>query len=244
MTGYLPPSFLPRRFQILSGSALKMIAIITMLIDHTAAVLLSIYPPAMTPLFYMGGKGYSVYRICRDVGRVAFPIFCFLLTEGFIHTRNRVRYGRNLFLFALISEIPWNFMFSDTWTYVKQNVFFTLFLGYLGICAFEYFRKTPWMQLLSLLALLLAAVKLNADYGWKGYIFVLLIYLLRNEKAAQAVVGSCWLSYEWKACFAFLSINMYNGERGFIRGKASKYLFYAFYPVHIAVLVIIRRLFF
>ena len=135
-------------------------------------------------------------------------------------------------------------MFSDTWTYVKQNVFFTLFLGYLGICAFEYFRKTPWMQLLSLLALLLAAVKLNADYGWKGYIFVLLIYLLRNEKAAQAVVGSCWLSYEWKACFAFLSINMYNGERGFIRGKASKYLFYAFYPVHIAVLVIIRRLFF
>lgn len=244
MTGYLPPSFLPRRFQILSGSALKMIAIITMLIDHTAAVLLSIYPPAMTPLFYMGGKGYSVYRICRDVGRVAFPIFCFLLAEGFIHTRNRVRYGRNLFLFALISEIPWNFMFSDTWTYVKQNVFFTLFLGYLGLCAFEYFRKMPWMQLLSLLALLLAAVKLNADYGWKGYIFVLLIYLLRNEKAAQTVVGSCWLSYEWKACFAFLSINMYNGERGFIRGKASKYLFYAFYPVHIAVLVIIRRLFF
>lgn len=244
MTGYLPPSFLPRRFQVLSGSALKMIAIITMLIDHTAAVLLSIYPPAMTPLFYMGGKGYSVYRICRDVGRVAFPIFCFLLTEGFIHTRNRVRYGRNLFLFALISEIPWNFMFSDTWTYVKQNVFFTLFLGYLGLCAFEYFRKMPWMQLLSLLALLLAAVKLNADYGWKGYIFVLLIYLLRNEKAAQTVVGSCWLSYEWKACFAFLSINMYNGERGFIRGKASKYLFYAFYPVHIAVLVIIRRLFF
>lgn len=244
MTGYLPPSFLPRRFQVLSGSALKMIAIITMLIDHTAAVLLSIYPPAMTPLFYMGGKGYSVYRICRDVGRVAFPIFCFLLAEGFIHTRNRVRYGRNLFLFALISEIPWNFMFSDTWTYVKQNVFFTLFLGYLGLCAFEYFRKMPWMQLLSLLALLLAAVKLNADYGWKGYIFVLLIYLLRNEKAAQTVVGSCWLSYEWKACFAFLSINMYNGERGFIRGKASKYLFYAFYPVHIAVLVIIRRLFF
>lgn len=244
MTGYLPPSFLPRRFQVLSGSALKMIAIITMLIDHTAAVLLSIYPQAMTPLFYMGGKGYSVYRICRDVGRVAFPIFCFLLAEGFIHTRNRVRYGRNLFLFALISEIPWNFMFSDTWTYVKQNVFFTLFLGYLGLCALEYFRKTPWMQLLSLLALLLAAVKLNADYGWKGYIFVLLIYLLRNEKAAQAVVGSCWLSYEWKACFAFLSINMYNGERGFIRGKASKYLFYAFYPVHIAVLVIIRRLFF
>ena len=137
MTEHLPPSFLPARFQILSGSGLKLIAIITMLIDHTAAVLLSIYPPAMTPLFYIGGRGYSAYRICRDIGRIAFPIFCFLLIEGFLHTRNRWRYGRNLFLFALISEIPWNFMFADTWTYAKQNVFFTLFLGYLGFCVIE-----------------------------------------------------------------------------------------------------------
>ena len=104
MTEHLPPSFLPSRFQVLSGSGLKLIAIITMLIDHTAAVLLSIYPPAMTPLFYIGDRGYSAYRLCRDIGRIAFPIFCFLLIEGFLHTRNRWRYGRNLFLFALISD--------------------------------------------------------------------------------------------------------------------------------------------
>ena len=79
MTEHLPPSFLPSRFQVLSGSGLKLIAIITMLIDHTAAVLLSIYPPAMTPLFYIGDRGYSAYRLCRDIGRIAFPIFCFLL---------------------------------------------------------------------------------------------------------------------------------------------------------------------
>lgn len=70
------------------------------------------------------------------------------------------------------------------------------------------------------------------------------VYLLRNEKVSQAIVGSCWLSYEWKACFAFISINMYNGKRGFIRGKAAKYFFYLFYPVHITILVIIRNLFF
>ena len=244
MTGYLPPSFLPSRFQVLSGSGLKMIAILTMLIDHTAAVLLSIYPPAMTPLFYIGGRGYSAYRICRDIGRIAFPIFCFLLIEGFLHTRSRWRYGRNLFLFALISELPWNFMFADTWTYVKQNVFFTLFLGYLGFCAIERFHDVYWKQFFCLLALLFVSVKLNADYGWKGYVFLLILYLLRDEKVTQAIVGSCWLFYEWKACFAFLPINMYNGKRGFVKGKAAKYFFYVFYPLHITILVIIRRLFF
>ena len=104
-------------------------------------------------------------------------------------------------------------MFSNTWHYAdKQNVFFTLFLGYLAFCALEYFWETPWMQLFSLLALLGISILLHADYGWRGFIFLVLMYLLRNEKVSQAIVGSCWLSYEWKACFAFISINMYNGN--------------------------------
>ncbi len=78
MTEATPKSFLPERFRILSGSSLKLIAIITMLIDHTAFVLLTRYPAAMEPLFYIGTNGYSLYRICRDIGRAAFPIFCFL----------------------------------------------------------------------------------------------------------------------------------------------------------------------
>lgn len=244
MTEATPNSFLPERFRILSGSALKLIAIITMLIDHTAFVLLTQYPPAMEPLFYIGASGYSVYRICRDIGRVAFPIFCFLLVEGFLHTKDRKKYGRNLFMFACISEIPWNFMFENTWYYKKQNVFFTLLLGYLAFCAIERFRENERLQFLSVLLLFGISVCLQADYGWKGYIFLLIMYLLRNYKASQAIVGSCWLQYEWKACFAFLSINMYNGQRGFIRGKAAKYFFYIFYPLHITVLVILRNLLF
>ena len=203
MSDKLPPSIFPARFQILSGSMLKLLACIAMLIDHTGAIILSHYP------------------------------------------HDRRKYGRNLLLFALISEIPWNFMFANTWHYAdKQNVFFTLFLGYLAFCALEYFWETPWMQLFSLLALLGISILLHADYGWRGFIFLVLMYLLRNEKVSQAIVGSCWLSYEWKACFAFISINMYNGKRGFIRGKAAKYFFYLFYPVHITILVIIRNLFF
>ena len=133
-------SVFPEKYRILSGSALKMIAIITMLIDHIGAVILSMYPPAQKVLFTLLGREYSVYLIFRDIGRVAFPIFCFLLLEGFRHTRSRFRYGRNLLLFALISEIPWNLMFTNTLHYERQNVFFTLFLGYLAFCAIEYFK--------------------------------------------------------------------------------------------------------
>ena len=217
-------SVFPEKYRILSGSALKMIAVITMLIDHIGAVLLSMYQPAQKILFTLFGREYTVYLIFRDIGRAAFPIFCFLLLEGFRHTRSRFLYGRNLLLFALLSE--------------------TLFLGYLAFCAIEYFQTRPSMQLLCILGLLVVSIFLKADYGWRGYIFLLIIYYMRNDKPGQAILGSCWLYYEWRASFAFLSINLYNGKRGFIRGKSAKYFFYWFYPVHIIGLVILRQLLF
>ena len=235
-------SVFPEKYRILSGSALKMIAVITMLIDHIGAVLLSMYQPAQKILFTLFGREYTVYLIFRDIGRAAFPIFCFLLLEGFRHTRSRFLYGRNLLLFALLSEIPWNLMFTNTLRYERQNVFFTLFLGYLAFCAIEYFQTRPSMQLLCILGLLVVSIFLKADYGWRGYIFLLIMYYMRDDKPGQAILGSCWLYYEWRASFAFLSINLYNGKRGFIRGKSAKYFFYWFYPVHIIGLVILRQL--
>lgn len=244
MADNLPLNIFPDKFRILSGSMLKLIACVAMLIDHTGAVILSNYSPALNPLFYIGDNAVSAYRIARDIGRCAFPIFCFLIIEGFLHTHDRRKYGRNLLLFALISEIPWNFMFVNTWHYERQNVFFTLLLGYLALCAIEYFWETPQKQFAALFLLLIASILLKADYGWRGYIFIILMYLLRNERVSQAIVGSCWLYYEWKACFAFISINLYNGKRGFIKGKAAKYFFYLFYPLHITILVLIRNRFF
>ena len=237
----MPVTAFPAKFQILSGSVLKMIAIITMLIDHIGAIILYRFEPANRSLFVLFGKSYTLYRVFRDIGRVALPIFCFLIVEGFLHTHDRVKYGRNLLLFACISEIPWNIMHTNTLYYEKQNVFFTLFLGYLGICAIDYLKDRQTLQLLAILALFLISRYVNADYGWKGFIFILILFALRNQMAVQAVVGSAWLFYEWKACFAFFSINMYNGKRGFIRGKWGKYFFYAFYPLHILVLVMIRN---
>ena len=96
MTTKLPASFLPAKFQVLSGSALKLIAITQMLIDHTGLMILYNYPATTATLFSFGGVDYSWYRIFRDIGRAAFPIFCFLLVEGFLHTHNRKKYGLNL----------------------------------------------------------------------------------------------------------------------------------------------------
>ena len=217
-----------------------MIAVITMLIDHVSLHWVRNQAFAGRPLITVAGKVFSYYQVGRDIGRIAFPIFVFLIVEGFVHTHNRLLYARNLLLFALISEIPWNYVHNGTIRYQKQNVYFTLLLGYLGMWAFEYFWENRMAQLLSLLALFGVSFILKADYGWKGYIFCLIMYLLRNERPAQAVVGSCWLYYEWKACFAFIPINMYNGKRGFIHGSVLKYAFYAFYPAHLMILGLLK----
>lgn len=177
------------------------------------------------------------------MGRAAFPIFCFLLVEGFVHTHNRFKYGRNLLIFACISEIPWDLVHKGTFFDMStQNVFFTLFLGYLAFCAVDYYKDNQLMQLICMAGLFAVSWNLHADYSYRGYVFLLIMYWLKEKKAAQAVIGTSWLIYEWKACFAFLSINMYNGQRGFIKGKWAKYFFYVFYPAHILILFLIRRM--
>ena len=217
---------IPERWKVLSGSALKCIALITMIVDHSAYVLLT--------------KGTHLYTVMRAVGRLAFPIYCFLITEGFLHTRDRKKYGVRLFLFALISELPWNLMNHGTLLYGKQNVFFTLLLGYLGLCAVEFFKDRPRYQLCALTVLFLAAVFLKADYGAAGYGFILLLYVLRDKKILQAGLGSCFLSGSWKAALAFIPINLYNGKRGFVKTAWLKYAFYVIYPLHLLILAIIR----
>ena len=142
---------------------------------------------------------------------------------------------------ALISEIPWNLEHTGTIRYASQNVFFTLFLGYMGLCCLEYFREKPREQLASLLFLALIALNLKADYGMIGYGFILLMYVLRERRILQAVLGTCFESGGWAAGLAFIPINLYNGKRGFIRGKFLKFAFYAAYPLHILVLYWIRK---
>jgi hypothetical protein len=229
----------PPKFRIFSGSALKLLAVCSMLIDHIGSVLLRSLDWAQQDLISLGSYGVSLYALSRYIGRIAFPLYCFLLTEGYVHTHDHRKYGQNLLIFAVLSEIPWNLEHAGVWHYASQNVFFTLFLGFLGIYVIEHYQDTA--RLLRLLILLLASILLRADYGCSGFGFILMMYIFRKEKVFQAILGSCFLSSRWVAGLAFIPINMYNGKRGFIHGKAAKYCFYAFYPVHLMVLYWIKK---
>ena len=228
-------------WQIFSGSWLKIIAVTTMLIDHLAAFYWGKMAPFQEVWFTIGHHSVTPYLILRLIGRIAFPIFAFLIVEGFLHTHDRKRYGLNLLLFAFLSEIPFNLVHSGTWHYPVQNVFFTLFLGYLGLCAIEYYKDDGKRLLAALVGLLALSVLLRSDYGCSGYGFILLLYALRKNKILQAIIGSCVLWTRWVAGLAFIPINMYNGKRGFVKGPVAKYFFYLFYPLHLLIIYYLRK---
>lgn len=233
-------SIAPKKWQILSGSWLKVMAMAAMLIDHLACYLWNDTEAFLTPIFTVASREVTIYYIFRSAGRLAFPLYCFLLTEGFVHTRHRRAYGINLLLFAVISEIPWNFVHTGGWTCEKQNVFFTLFFGYCALCLLEYMTEHMWIQLGGILGLLVLSYFFHADYGYAGIAAILAMYLLRKWAVARAAVCTCLFPDTWRAGLAFIPIALYNGERGFIRGRVGKYLCYAFYPLHLAVLGVLK----
>lgn len=233
-----------KRIQILSGSMLKLLALICMITDHVAGTVLYRMDIGTQPLFTLGSRTITLYRLCRYFGRLAFPLYCFLIAEGFRHTHDKKRYGATLLGFALISEIPWNLWITGKFTYAKQNVFFTLFLGFMALYVFERFKDKKEYQLAALIGVFAAAILIKSDYGAKGVAFILLIHVLRENKTAAAFIGSFVLKHTLLMMAAFGIIAMYNGERGFISGKAGKYFFYIIYPVHIFALYLVRLRFF
>ena len=116
----------------ISADALKWIALITMLIDHTGAAILEKLPQYNTVAWV-----YQLDFVLRFIGRIAFPIYCFLLVEGFWMTRSRKKYAINLFVFALISEIPFELSFMGGLDIGFHNVYWTLLLGMLLMMALE-----------------------------------------------------------------------------------------------------------
>ena len=161
----------------ISGSTIKLIGIITMFIDHFAAALLgrivisrgfyqAVYSnneDVVIQWLQENGLLYYGMEFLRMVGRLGFPIFCFLLVEGFSKTSNKLKYAVRLGLFALISEIPFDLAFrAKVLEFGYQNVFFTLFLGFLAMCAFDFLEKHKlpgalrWIMSIAALAVLWA----------------------------------------------------------------------------------------
>lgn len=219
----------------ISGSTLKLIAIITMLIDHTGATVIlstarrfsSVSDPALAALWS------RIYQYSRSVGRIAFPIFCFLLIEGFLHTRSPRRYAGRLFVFALLSELPFDLALKGSWYYPDgQNVYFTLLLGLLVLMGISRCKDRLYLAVPIIAAGMYAANLLHTDYSYKGVFLIAVLYLLRFSRTDQCLGGAAAISWELPAPLAFLFVWFYNGKRGL----NLKYLFYWFYPVHLLIL--------
>jgi len=234
-----------KKFKILSGSSLKIIAIITMLIDHIGAVvLLHGYILPNSPMIALGtsiADVYNVYLVLRFIGRIAFPIFCFLLVQGFIHTSNKRNYAVRLFIFALISEIPFDIAVNNAlFTLDVQNVFFTLLIGFLVIWLIDKWEDKIYLHIIFIGLGMYLAHLLATDYSYWGVALITAFYYFRAWPVLQTISGSLLLLWEAPAIIAFIPINMYNGKRGL----SMKYFFYIFYPAHLLLLALIRYLIF
>lgn len=239
---------------VMSGTTLKRIAVITMLTDHIGAAFFYIFTSAYDGSVAFAGADV-IYQILRIIGRTSFPIFCFLLVEGFLHTRSRWKYMSRLLVFALLSEIPFDLAFYDKICDMSmQNVFFTLVLGLLAlgfICrgeqVYEQSARIRFVRgVLSFMGAAgccVAAELMRTDYGAAGVALIVILYLLRRNRFLACMTGYVFLGLSagqpW--CFpAFLFvIPSYNGEKG----RGYKYFFYVFYPAHLLVLAGIRILF-
>ena len=224
----------------ISGSTLKMIAIVTMLIDHIGAAVLArllmvnglgeldqTNTDAIMQWLSANGALYGTYTVMRMIGRVAFPIFCFLLVEGFLHTHDVKKYAMRLGLFA----------------FNYQNVFFTLFIGLLTMIAYRAVEeKEEWGQawkvilyILIVAAGMALAYFLKTDYAEKGVFCIMVLYIFRKKKMWQLIAGCASFIWETPALFGFIPIAFYNGTRGW----KMKYFFYIFYPAHLLILYLL-----
>ena len=185
----------------IDGAVLKYTAVLAMLTDHIA----------YTAGFY-SVMDETVYTLMRAAGRISFPLFCYLLTEGFRHTKDVRGYALRLAAGAVISEVPYDLcFFGRVWAPQSQNVFFTLLISLIMLLVLNGIRE-PYGVLLWLkrgLAVLLACAVSEAvrgDYGWEGPVIT--------------------------AAFFFLRLRLYNGERG----RQNRIFFYLFYPAHLLLL--------
>ena len=233
----------------MTSFSLKIVALITMFLDHISY-----------PLF----GGYSYLNLA---GRIAFPIFAFQISEGVIHTKNIKKYMFRLGIFAIVSQIPYqlfHFKFINP-NDISLNVFFTLFLGLISICIYDYIKnvfsniKNNKLHLDKIIGIILAffvayiAELLHTDYGFWGVIVVFMFYFFKENKLAMIIsfIALCIIKYGYRlivygfniptfllgifTASSIIFISLYKGKQG----KKIKYLLYFFYPIHLLLLYFI-----
>ncbi|MBE5959145.1 MAG: TraX protein [Lachnospiraceae bacterium] len=230
----------------IDGTTLKWIALVTMVIDHLAAVFL---------------HSGLLCTVLRSIGRLSFPIFAFLIVQGYMHTRNRNKYALRLLLFAIISEIPYDLAFYNTFFVLrKQNIFFTLLAGLVAIRIMDYITnemKFPDFivdkgmvvmaqsaaEIAVILPMCFLAEKVNLCYSFAGILIIVLFYSLRDSKSgilwANVMFALMYGGIQLFGIAAILPLYLYNNKPG---DRRYKWLFYIFYPAHLLLFWGIRKL--
>ncbi len=216
----------------ISQEALKLTACVSMLIDHI---------------------GYAFFpRVLwlRFVGRLAFPIYCFLLTEGAHYTKNAGKYALRLGIGAVLSELPFDLLFFGRITLAHQNVMLTLLLGFAMLQCMKRTERFP-LKLLLVLPFYFLANRLHTDYSGRGILVIALFSLTRGCSWRYLVqtLGLILLfarpdstgALPWTtfAVLAMLPIALYTGRKATV-SKGVQTIFYLFYPVHLTVLFLVR----
>ena len=242
----------------LTAFSIKIIAIIAMFIDHVGVVVIQPYINAKVDLidYDLSQILTKTYSVTRAVGRVAFPLFCFMLVEGFFHTRNKWKYLARLVIFALISEVPFNLAMKMTaFTFEKQSVLVTLSISFLMLIILDSVRNKEFSDTLKNILTILIVVlfagagkHLRCDYDFKGILMVAGLYLLYPmfiyNRFTYCVSAALMFFWEWSktvshfpASLSPLLLCFYNGKKG----RSMKYFFYLFYPVHLLALYFLSR---
>ena len=262
----------------LTSFHLRTIALISMLIDHFGKVILSDLLDASLSvtnamrasdalrdvILVAVHRHQDILRVLYDVshfiGRMAFPLYCFLLVQGFLYTRSKGKYALRLGILAVISEIPFDLAFQKTvFEFWNNNVFFSLFEGLLliwAVSALEAYcaridetRRRTAMRMAGTLGLyiaacLLMAAALRSDYSMPGITGILFMYLLRRKPVLSVGAGCAALVVlftSMRQIFGFaamIPVALYGGEKG----PSAKAFYYLFYPAHLLLLVLLRLL--
>ncbi|WMJ78847.1 MULTISPECIES: TraX family protein [unclassified Sedimentibacter] len=206
--------------------ALKIIALVTMIIDHYGAIF------------------QEDMMIFRMIGRIAFPIYCFLLVEGYFHTSNFKKYAQRLLLFALISEIPFDLAFFNQVGFVHQNIFFTLFIGLITIYILDNkVERFKFNNTAVIISACILAVLLKVDYDAMGIVYILTFYFTRNQEKPKKfiitsivmiIVNFSSVFIQQLSLLALPFIYKYNGSLG-AKNKFLQISFYAVYPLHLLI---------
>lgn len=227
----------PKKFQVFNGAQLKYLAFVSMLIDHANNALL-------TPM--LNGEGFLLHlsNLFSILGRIAFPLFVFFIVEGFFKTRSRKRYLTTLLIFGVISEVPFDMFTSKTFfAPYWNNMMFTLALCLVTIWLIDSLKeklanRVIWYVVSIILVILfgLLAMGLSLDYDYHAILVAYLFYIFYDKPLLGAGLGYLSIIKEVYSFLGFAMTLTYNGQRG----KQYKWLNYAFYPVHILILGILR----